>query len=58
MKIDIQRYLIKPGSKVDVSKMDPKDTQGLDKEKSKELFRKNREEIVKLQEKLYAQDSQ
>ncbi len=48
-------YLVKPNSKVDLSKIDTKDTAGLkSKDDAKELLEKNIQKMRELQDKLYA----
>lgn len=50
-------YLVKPNSKVDLSKIDTKDTGGLkSKDDAKELLEKNIQKMRELQDKLYASD--
>ncbi len=50
-------YLVKPNSKVDLSKIDTKDTGGLKfKDDAKELLEKNIQKMRELQDKLYASD--
>lgn len=53
----INKYLVKPGSTVSLSKLSTKDTSGIkSKEDAKELLDKNVEKMIELQDKLYASD--
>ena len=52
-------YLVKPGSRVSLAKIDPEDTCGWsDKETAKDAIKKVRDRIEELQERLYAENKQ
>lgn len=55
--LDVKRYLVTGGS-FSLDSIDPRDSQGWDKSAGKERFRENKEAIIGLQEKLYAEGKQ
>jgi PPK2 family polyphosphate:nucleotide phosphotransferase len=56
MTLDIERYTIAPGSKVNLAKIDPDDDGGLEKGKHAEkLLARDIERLFELQERLYAE---
>ena len=53
----ISNYLVKPSTKISLSKFSTKDTSGIkSKEDAKEFLEKNIEKMIELQDKLYASD--
>jgi len=54
-RVDISRYCVRPGSFA-LSSIDPSDVQNWEKSKEKDLFKENKKAIIKLQERLYAED--
>ena len=62
LSVDLDRYRIAPGSGADLASRDPRDTQGLDgddaKEAAREQEKKNLDQMVELQERLYAESRQ
>ena len=62
LTVDLSRYRIAPGARVDLAARDTRDTQGLDgdddKAAAKEQEKANIEQMVELQERLYAESRQ
>ncbi|QQS08008.1 MAG: polyphosphate kinase 2 family protein [Phycisphaerales bacterium] len=54
---DIDDFRVKPGSKVDLKKIDPGTTKGLNRDEGEDLLKKNRKKLDDLQYLLYAEDT-
>ena len=56
--IDCNRYKVKPGSRVVLEDMSTNDTQDLDRDSAKKIYRRNLKSLDRMQERLYAESKQ
>ncbi len=58
MELDTSRYRVPPGGGFDLSRAATEDDQGRDKERARELWQKNLDDLQDYQERLYAENRQ